>query len=264
MVLFDPKNIEVYGVSNRCQHLDKDEKRRVWSRDSEYRALFAGQYKVPSMTLISESGLYKLIMRSDKPQAKPFQDWVTKVVLPAIRKDGGYIAGEEKVATGEISDGNAGTKRTPPPGIFQKNLWSQYVYTENSNLPRWGWGRRWTILYRVRAFACGPPSGTPKGQIGTRGRAESQGNQGFLRISGAPGRTRTADPLITNQVLYQLSYKGAGAMPTIIGAGCKPFAASPTRLARLTPGRSREDARKRRGAPPTSPRRLSGNRCRRR
>lgn len=45
--------------------------------------------------IISESGLYKLIMRSDKPQAKPFQDWVTKVVLPAIRKDGGYIAGEE-------------------------------------------------------------------------------------------------------------------------------------------------------------------------
>lgn len=38
--------------------------------------------------LISESGLYKLIMRSDKPEAKPFQDWVTKVVLPAIRKDG--------------------------------------------------------------------------------------------------------------------------------------------------------------------------------
>jgi len=42
------------------------------------------------VALVSESGLYKLIMRSDKPQAKPFQDWVTKVVLPAIRKDGGY------------------------------------------------------------------------------------------------------------------------------------------------------------------------------
>lgn len=39
------------------------------------------------MKLISESGLYKLIMRSDKPEAKAFQDWVTKVVLPAIRKD---------------------------------------------------------------------------------------------------------------------------------------------------------------------------------
>jgi len=43
-------------------------------------------------------------MRSDKPQAKPFQDWVTQVVLPAIRKDGGYIKGEEKVAQGELSE----------------------------------------------------------------------------------------------------------------------------------------------------------------
>ena len=54
--------------------------------------------------IISESGLYKLILRSDKPQAKSFQDWVTKEVLPAIRKDGAYIAGEEKVATGEMSE----------------------------------------------------------------------------------------------------------------------------------------------------------------
>lgn len=52
--------------------------------------------------IISESGLYKLVMRSDKPEAKGFQDWVTKVVLPAIRKDGGYIMGEEKVVTGEM------------------------------------------------------------------------------------------------------------------------------------------------------------------
>jgi len=43
-------------------------------------------------------------MRSDKPKARDFQNWVTRVVLPAIRKDGGYIAGEEKVATGEMSE----------------------------------------------------------------------------------------------------------------------------------------------------------------
>jgi prophage antirepressor-like protein len=54
------------------------------------------------VTLISESGLYKLIMRSDKPDAKKFQNWVTKVVLPAIRKDGGYILGEEKVSSREL------------------------------------------------------------------------------------------------------------------------------------------------------------------
>lgn len=47
--------------------------------------------------IISESGLYKMIMRSNKPEAKEFQDWVTKVVLPAIRKDGAYIRDEEKV-----------------------------------------------------------------------------------------------------------------------------------------------------------------------
>ncbi|MCC5978084.1 MAG: hypothetical protein JJU21_08480 [Salinarimonas sp.] len=45
----------------------------------------------PNKNVISESGLYKLIMRSDKPQAREFQDWVTRVVLPAIRKDGMYV-----------------------------------------------------------------------------------------------------------------------------------------------------------------------------
>lgn len=40
-----------------------------------------------SYSLVSESGLYKLVMRSDKPEAKPFQNWVTKVVLPAIRSN---------------------------------------------------------------------------------------------------------------------------------------------------------------------------------
>lgn len=44
-------------------------------------------------------------MRSDRPQAKEaktFQEWVTRAVLPAIRKDGAYVMGEEKVATGEL------------------------------------------------------------------------------------------------------------------------------------------------------------------
>lgn len=44
------------------------------------------QRKQPSLSIISESGLYKLIMRSDKPEARKFQDWVTREVLPAICK----------------------------------------------------------------------------------------------------------------------------------------------------------------------------------
>nr|WP_294850093.1 BRO family protein [uncultured Sphingomonas sp.] len=49
----------------------------------------------PQVALLTESGLYKLIMRSDKPEAKVFQNWVTAIVLPAIRKTGGYLLNEE-------------------------------------------------------------------------------------------------------------------------------------------------------------------------
>jgi prophage antirepressor-like protein len=50
-----------------------------------------------SSMLLSESGLYKLIMRSDKPEAKAFQDWVTKEVLPSIRKTGSYVTGQPSI-----------------------------------------------------------------------------------------------------------------------------------------------------------------------
>jgi prophage antirepressor-like protein len=42
------------------------------------------------MYIINESGLYTLIMRSDKPVAKRFRKWVTSEVRPAIRKTGSY------------------------------------------------------------------------------------------------------------------------------------------------------------------------------
>lgn len=44
------------------------------------------------MLVIDESGLYSAILRSRKPEAKPFRKWVTKEVLPAIRKAGVYHA----------------------------------------------------------------------------------------------------------------------------------------------------------------------------
>lgn len=47
--------------------------------------------------IVSEPGLYKLIMRSRKPEAKAFQRWVTHEVLPSIRKHGGYMAGQERM-----------------------------------------------------------------------------------------------------------------------------------------------------------------------
>ena len=54
------------------------------------------------MTIINESGLYKVILRSDKPEAKKFTRWVTHEVLPAIRRTGAYAmapAGPQAVQT---------------------------------------------------------------------------------------------------------------------------------------------------------------------
>ena len=44
------------------------------------------------VSIISESGLYALIMRSNKPQAKHFRKWVTSEVLPSIRRTGGCFS----------------------------------------------------------------------------------------------------------------------------------------------------------------------------
>lgn len=46
------------------------------------------------MLCINESGLYNVILRSDKPEAKPFRKWVTSEVLPTIRKHGAYMTPE--------------------------------------------------------------------------------------------------------------------------------------------------------------------------
>lgn len=43
------------------------------------------------MTTVTEPGFYKLVMRSRKPEAKAFQRWVTHEVLPALRREGGYM-----------------------------------------------------------------------------------------------------------------------------------------------------------------------------
>ena len=50
------------------------------------------------MAVLNEAGFYRIVMRSTKPQARPFQRWVTHEVLPAIRKAGAYNAPEARAA----------------------------------------------------------------------------------------------------------------------------------------------------------------------
>lgn len=76
--------LELSNVTEALRSLDDDEK-------SNFRISEVAQNGGRAPLIISEPGLYKLIMRSRKPEAKEFQRWVTHEVLPQIRKTGGYI-----------------------------------------------------------------------------------------------------------------------------------------------------------------------------
>lgn len=80
---------DILGLTNPtvvAKRLDEDEK-----------AKFDLGLKNGELTnFTNESGLYTLILRSDKPEAKPFRKWITSEVIPAIRKTGKY---EEKPMT---------------------------------------------------------------------------------------------------------------------------------------------------------------------
>jgi len=80
---------DILGLTNPtvvAKRLDEDEK-----------AKFDLGLKNGELTnFTNESGLYTLILRSDKPEAKPFRKWITSEVIPTIRKTGKY---EEKPMT---------------------------------------------------------------------------------------------------------------------------------------------------------------------
>lgn len=80
----DVCNILGYENSRKAlaDHIDEDEK-GVTKCDT------LGGVQV--MSIINESGLYALIMRSNKPEAKRFRKWVTSEVIPSIRKHGAYM-----------------------------------------------------------------------------------------------------------------------------------------------------------------------------
>lgn len=65
-----------------AERLDKDEVSQTHLTDSIGRQ--------QDTTVINESGLYSVILRSDKPEAKPFRKWVTSEVIPSIRRTGSY------------------------------------------------------------------------------------------------------------------------------------------------------------------------------
>lgn len=87
--------LELNNITEALRPLDDDEKTNF--RNSE-----VAQSGGRAPLIISEPGLYKLIMRSRKPEAKEFQRWVTHDVLPQIRKTGGYIPTSESDSDEDI------------------------------------------------------------------------------------------------------------------------------------------------------------------
>lgn len=78
-------------VAEVLGYKDKDKAVRQHVRDKhKLTRQISGSGQSRNMTIISEPGLYSLIMKSKAPQAEAFQDWVTEEVLPAIRKHGAY------------------------------------------------------------------------------------------------------------------------------------------------------------------------------
>lgn len=75
-----------------------DTKKRLDPDEVDLTDLIDGMGRVQSTTIINEPGLYSVILRSDKPEAKAFKRWVTHEVLPSIRRTGAYGVPPERLA----------------------------------------------------------------------------------------------------------------------------------------------------------------------
>jgi prophage antirepressor-like protein len=84
----DPEDIIVKSYKDAPQIL----KEALWSGADRSKKI-----------LVNESGFYSLVLKSRQERAKALKRWITSVVLPSIRKNGGYILGQEKSGV-EYSD----------------------------------------------------------------------------------------------------------------------------------------------------------------
>ncbi|MFI1938366.1 BRO family protein [Streptomyces purpureus] len=74
--------LDITNVGNALARLDEDEKSSIRLTD--------GTPGNPNRAVINEPGLYSLILRSDRPDARAFKRWITHEVIPSIRRTGSY------------------------------------------------------------------------------------------------------------------------------------------------------------------------------
>ena len=91
-VLFNPKHVaEILGIADvKSSTRNFNDKQLVKLTNSKVHDMHFRKLHNTGENFLTESGVYKLIFRSHKPEAERFSDWVTDEVLPSIRKTGSY------------------------------------------------------------------------------------------------------------------------------------------------------------------------------
>ena len=146
----------VLGLENNrdaVSSLDEDEKITVANPDGNPRAGIPHRYVV-----ISESGLYALVFRSRKPQAREFSRWVRKEVLPALRKTGRYeIPGRQPVLEPPASFPPEALRLRP---VMRQRLWRDALNTARLDDGGTPAALRW-FSYLCNLVAATPPAPAP-------------------------------------------------------------------------------------------------------
>lgn len=111
------------GLSNPskvAERLDEDEKMTL-TLSYGHSGQRGGAQKA---IIINESGIYMVIFRSDKPEAKAFKRWVTHEVLPSIRRTGRYEVGSQTAPMALQGPGAA------PLPLAAQSLWFTLLWLE--------------------------------------------------------------------------------------------------------------------------------------
>lgn len=134
-VWFVAKDVcDILGLSNvtrALSTLDDDERNTL--------TLSKGNKGNPEMNIINESGLYTLIFKSLKPEAKTFRKWITSEVLPAIRKTGAYsVDSQQPISQSALpaSSLRSEIERTKQRIAFIEGFMKVYMDFEHALLPK--------------------------------------------------------------------------------------------------------------------------------
>ena len=111
--------LDIANSRDAVNRLDDDEKNTVVLTD--------GNRGNPNVTVVTESGLYSLVLGSRKPEAKQFKRGITHEVIPTIRKTGGYVNNDDLFVNTYLPNADDTTK-----ALFRSTL--ETIRTQNAKI----------------------------------------------------------------------------------------------------------------------------------